>query len=474
MKIFSVPRIRLGSPGLGLLLMALVVPGYSQDFPASPPQDLPARPFHLPPIRTSVLPSGLKVLVAQSRRVPLVTMRLAIPAGSIYDPASSPGLAAAVANQLTAGTAKYSSRALREAAERLGGSISARAGADFVTIQASALAENLTPLLDLMAEVLLRPTFPSDELAVYKNLTIQRLSVQRQDPSFLAEEQMDRMLYGSHPYGVTAPTPAAIQALTQEAIRDFWKTHYTPTGSVLVVTGDVDGARAMDAVRKALGAWSGAAPVQASPPADLSPQGRRVLLVDRPASVQADIIMGNRAIRRDDPDYYALAVASAILGGSASSRLFLTVRERDGYAYDAHSSISPQRLAGSFTEAAQVRTEVTVPAIQEMIRQTNLLRTEPVSPQELTAVKNYIKGRFVLQLVTQAGLADALLTQQIYNLPADYLTAYRDRIDAVTAADVQRVARRYFDTDHFGVVVVGDGAKLRDALKTVGPVEDVH
>lgn len=457
-----------------LVLMLLVTLGASaqgQQFPAVPPADLPARPFRLPPIETAVLPNGLKVLVVQSRRVPLVTMRLAIPAGSIYDAPNAHGLAAAVANQLTAGTEKYNSRALREAAERLGGSISARAGADFVTVQASALAENLTPLLDLLADVVLHPTFPANELAIYKNLTIQRLSVQRQDPSFLAEEQMDRMLYGSHPYGILAPTPAAVEALTPEAIRAFWKAHYTPSGSVLVIAGDVDGKSAMKAVRKALEAWQGTAAAEAMPPADAPVSGRRVLLVDRPASVQSEIIMGNRAIRRDDPDYYALSIASAILGGSASSRLFLTVRERDGYAYDAHSSLALQKLAGAFTEAAQTRTEVTVPAIEEMIRQTERLRSEPVTDQELAAVKNYIKGRFVLQMVTQAGLADGILAQQIYNLPADYLTAYRERIDAVTAADVLRVARRYFSTDHLDIVVVGDGARLAKELNAIGPVE---
>ncbi|MGC8666966.1 MAG: M16 family metallopeptidase [Chthonomonadales bacterium] len=454
-----------------MLLLFLPMPGASQEFPASPPADLPARPFRMPPVFTSVLPNGLKVLVAQSRRVPLVTVRLAIPAGSVYDPASSPGLAAAVANQLTAGTDKYTSRGLREAAEKLGGSLSARAGTDFVTVQASALSENVRPLLELLADALLHPSFPAEELSIYKGLTIQRLSIQRQDPSFLAEEQMDRMLYGNHPYGVAAPSAAAVQALTPDALRTFWRSHYAPAGSVLVVAGDVDGKRTIEAVRQVLASWSGSPPAQPAPPADEPASGRRVLLVDRPASVQADILMGNRAIRRNDPDYYALSVASAILGGSASSRLFLTVRERDGYAYDAHSSVNPQRLAGAFTEAAQVRTEATVPAIEEMIRQTEKLRTEPVTQQELSAVQNYIKGRFVLQMVTQAGLADALLAQQIYGLPADYLTAYRSRIDAVTAADVQRVAQRYMNTQQFRIVVVGDGARLREALQTLGPVE---
>lgn len=476
------PTLRLASSlcALAALTLALLAPGAPAAraqgaFPSSPPPDLPARPVTLPAIETRTLPNGLKVVVAQSSRVPLVTLRLAIPAGSAADPKDAPGLAAAVASQLTAGTDKYTSLQLKEAAERLGGSISASANDDYTVVSTGALAENFRAITDLLADALLHPAFPESELAVYKSLTQQGLVVQRQNPAFLAQEQLAKALYGGHPYGTITTTAEAVNALAPAALRGFYDAHYVPEGAVLIVVGAIKPADAFDIVRAALGGWMGKLGAAASePPAPTVPEGRTVYLVNRPGSVQSNILFGNVAIRRNDPDYYPLLVANAVLGAGASSRLFGDVRERLGYAYDVRSSAVPRLLAGDFTEAAQTRTAVTAPALAEMLKQEERIRTEPVSPTELAAAKALITGNFVLSLTSQSGLADRLLQMEVYHLPPDYVTKFKDRIDAVTAADVQRVAQKYMLPDRSAIVVVGDATQLRDALKQFGTVEEVH
>ncbi len=458
-----------------LTLLAASAGAQPQPFPTSPPPDLPARPFALPPVESRTLPNGLEVVVAESHRVPLVSLRLGVRAGSILDPPGKPGLASAVARELTAGTDKYNSLQLSEAADTIGGAVRAAAGDDYAVVSASALSENLRPIVDLLADVVPHPSFPQSELDVYKSLTQQGLVVQRQNPAFLAQEQIAKAIYGpAHPYGVVSTTPEVVSGLTRDALEGFYGSHYHPGGSILVVVGDVKAGDVFSAVERALGSWSGGPESASTPPAPQAPSGRKIYLVDRPGSVQSNILIGNLALKRGDPDFYALTVANAILGGSSSSRLYLNVREKQGFAYDVHSSNLARGLAGDFTEAAQTRTEVTAPAIKEMLAEAQRLRTEPVREQELREAKNYISGHFVFSATTQSGLADLLLTQQMYGLPADYLSTYRERIQAVTPADIQRVAEKYMRPDDAAIVVVGDAAKLRDSLASIGPVQEVH
>jgi zinc protease len=189
--------------------------------------------------------------------------------------------------------------------------------------------------------------------------------------------------------------------------------------------------------------------------------------------VQSNILLGNLGIKRGDPDAFALTVMNTILGGGISNRLFLNVREKNGYAYDVRSAVSALGLAGDFNESSQTRTAVTAAALTEMFKESDRLRTETVGDKELEDAKSFITGNFVISLTSQNGIADRLLTREVYGLPADYLTTYRDKIKAVTAADVQRVAQKYIQTDRFAVVVVGDADKLRTDLQPLGELVEV-
>lgn len=443
------------------------------DFPAKPPADLPVKAFKLPKSVTRKLSNGLKVVFVENDRLPLVTVRMSVPAGSINDPSEAPGLASAVAGQLTAGTDRYTSLQLREEAEKLGGSIGISAGSDYATVSGSALSENYPQLISLLSNVLLHPTFPEDELKIFKGLALQGLVVQRQNPGFLAQEQLQKALYGSHPYSVTASNAAAINSFSPEKLRAFYEGYYTPQGSVLIVTGAVKPEIVFSIAEKAFENWNttGSSTTAMSPGIPVN-SGKRIVLVNRPGSVQSNILFGNRAIKRTDPDFYPVAVANMILGGGSASRLFGNIREKLGYAYDVNSIATPRALAGEFTLSAQTRTAVTADALKEMLKEEERIRTSPVSDNELRSAKNLLNGSFVITLTSQSGVADRLLTVEAYGLPADYISTFRDKINAVTAADVQRVAQKYFQSDKPVIVVVGDAEKLRDSLKAIADVEE--
>ncbi len=460
---------------LGALIVMSPLFARAQGFPSAPPPDLAIRPYVPPNIVRRTLPNGLRMVIAEQHNSPLVTMRLSLPAGSVSDPSNQPGLASSVAAQFTAGTDKYTSVQLHEAVEDLGGTLGVGAGSDFTTLSTSVLSENFNPMTDLMADVILHPTFPDSELKVYKGLQLQGLVVQRQNPGFLAQEQISRALYGSHPYGVVSTTAQAINALTTEKLSTFYRERYIPQGSVLVIVGDVNPARAFARIEKTLGGWKSAGPA-ASASAQYPPpptrDAREVILVNRPGSVQSNIVFGNLAIKRNDPDYYALSVANVILGGGSSSRLFNNVREKQGYAYDVSSSPAPRALAGDYTLSAQTRTDVTAAALKEMLAEAERIRATPVTDAELKSAKSYLSGVFVISLTSQNGVADRLLATEQYGLPQDYLTTYRDRIAAITPADVLRVESKYLQPDKFAIIIVGDADKLRDSLRPFGPLTE--
>ena len=446
---------------------------HAQGVSATPPADLAVRPYITPKIQRLTLSNGLRMVVAEQHNSPLITLRLSIPIGSVNDPGDQPGLASAVASQLTAGTDKYSSVQLREAIEDLGGTLTVGAGPDFTTLSASVLSENFNAMTDLISDTLLHPTFPDSELKIYKGLQLQGLTLQRQNPGFLSQEQLARALYGKHPYSVVSTTAPAVNALTSEKLSTFYKHYYVPKGAVLIVVGDIKASTAQAQLEKALGSWRTsnqlAANDFAAPPARTA---REVILVNRPGSVQSNIVFGNLAIRRSDPDYFALSVANVILGGGSSSRLFNNVREKQGFAYDVSSSATPRAQAGEYTLSAQTRTDVTAPALKEMLKEEERLRSEPVGEAELKAAKSFLSGIFVIGLTSQNGVADRLLIAEQYGLPQDYLSSYRDKVAAITSADVQRVAAKYMQPDRAVIVVVGDADKVRDTLGQFGPLTE--
>ena len=443
----------------------------------APKSDAP-RPFALPSVRETKLENGLTLILIEDHRSPIVTILVGIPVAT--EPSDDIGkltnqvaLLEATAELLTEGAGSRSSEQVAREVETLGGRLSSSANDDYAEVSVSVVAENAERMMDLLGDVLLRPTFPETEVALYKRNRIQTLVVQRQDPAFLAREQFDRIIFGSHPYAISSPTPSSIDALDREKLAQFHSSRLGPGNSVAIIVGDFDAGRMEKKTREVFAAWNEPQTKVTSAPAAVEfprPAERQIYLIDRPGSEQADFRIGTLAVKRGDPEYFPLLVANSILGAGTSSRLFLNIREQKGYAYDVYSSVSALRLAGSFYGGAETRTEVTARAIKEMLAEFDRLREVRVGPRELRSAKNYLNGLFSLSLSAQGGVAERIVQSYMLDLGRDYLEAYRSRIESVTADQVQSVARKYILTDRPVIVVVGDASKLAKDLKTIGPV----
>ncbi len=426
--------------------------------------------FKLPKIEKYKLANGLTVELVEDHRVPFTTFAIGIKSGTANDSAEHEGVAALLANMLNEGTQKHSSKELAEEVDFIGGAFMAYAGQDFTVASCSALSQYNDRLLAVVADTVLNPSFPEDELKLNKTNTMQELAMNRAKPDFLANERFAKVIYGNHPYAVISPKPESIEKITRKQLVDFHNKTYVPNQSFVVVVGDFKSDEMKALIEKDFGAWKTASAEKQEDASIPKQSGRKIYLVDRPDSVQSKIKMGNISTKRIDADFYPMTVANQILGGAATARLFMNIREAKGYTYGAYSRYSPQRQPGTFSAEAEVRSEVTAPALQEFIYELERMRNLKASDKELSSAKNYLVGSFQLGLETQSGLATRLLEGEIYGLPEDYLEKYGDKILAVSADEVRNVVRKNVDLDNMVITVVGDGAKIKSDLEYFAPV----
>jgi len=435
-----------------------------------PPQTPAIPTYKLPPMEESRLPNGLGVLLVEDSRFPLVTVRLNFQAGSKFDPKDTPGLAEAVAELITEGTKTRTSRQLSEETDGIGGAINGAAGPDALTISGSALSENLGKLMTLLADVAMNASFPQDEIDLYKQNRIQNLHAQHAEPAFLAEEKMASVMYGSSPYAHIAPTEAAIQKVDAKVLAGFRDTYLVPNNAALLIIGKLPARdEVLKLVTQAFGAWKQKA-LPPAPKMEFPAPKRQIVLVDRPGSVQADIHVGRLAPTRLSPEYFPLMVGNTVLGGGTNSRMFKDIREKEGFAYDAHSEYDTARESGDFQAVTQVRNDVLEPAVKAVIAELDRMATAPVANDELTNIKNYIAGLYLLRLETQEGVITQLNNMKTLGLPNDYLETYVTRVRSVEPGQIQAAAKKYIAPDQAAVVVVGDAAKIGEILKKFGDV----
>lgn len=434
-----------------------------------PPAPLPMRELLFPPFTEFEMGNGLRVVVVPSEKQPVVTMRLSVLAGSLYDPAGKNGMADLVAGLLTKGAGSRDAESFAEAIEHVGGSLNAAAGPDFLTVETAVLANDRELAMGLMADALLRPAFPPEEVELLRTQTLSGLALARSQPDAIAGRIFARRVYGEHPYGRRADE-ASVRAITRQDLVDFHAARMRPAQALLVLAGAIDSAEALRLAEQAFGAWSGRG--AAAPLARPAPQRARteIVLVHRPGSVQSNIIVGNTTWMPTDTRGYALAVANQILGGASDARLFQILREQRGWTYGAYSDISRARGIGSFTATAEVRTEVTDSALVELLRQVQRMGSEPVPVAEFERQRQTMVGRFPLQVETPGQVAAQLANARLLGLPVDYVQTYRQRIAAVTPEQAQAAARSGMRADAALVVVVGDGTALRERLARIAPV----
>jgi len=431
-----------------------------EDFRKNAPAPLVPVPFDIPQPFETELSNRLKVVIFEDSRLPIVSFRLAFPSGNINDPIDSNGLNSAMTSILTEGTKSYTSRRLAEKIERLGAHISANSSQDNTIISASALSLYTSDILRLMAEIVLFPTFPESELNLYKQNTIENLKFQRSQPGFLADEQMSRVIYGSHPYSITAPTPADIEKLTREKLAAFHAQKFVANNATFIIVGDVNREEILEEIEKTFRDWKKGKIEETN--FELPPNRANVTLtiVDRPGSAQSNIVLSNLAIERGHPDFFAVLVMNQILGSGGSSRLFMNLREEKGYTYGAYSSFDVRRQAGTFEATAEVRTAVTGDSLKEFFYELNRIRDENVSEEELKDAKNFLTGVFPIRAETQEGLTNLIVSQKLYDLPHDYLQTYREEISQITIEDVERVAKKYIKPNKIAIVIVGDAEEI--------------
>jgi zinc protease len=457
-----------------ILSMLAALPLVAQTIDLSkPPVSREAKAYKLPPVFETKLPNGLTVMLAEDARFPLVTTRLVFLAGNKRDPKDIPGLAASLASMLMQGTTTRTYQQIAEELDSLGGTMNAVTSADSLTIDGSVLTENAMRMMALISDVARNAVFPTNELTLHKQNRKQTLMVQHSQPSYLANEEYRKVLFGDGPYAHVGPTMESIDKIDRKPLQDFRDTFLVPNNAYLIVVGKLPArAQILKAITDQFGAWQQkTVPAYASPkPPDAK---RQLVLVDRPGSVQADMRMGRIAATYSDPDFFPETVGSLIEGGGPNSRLFLDIREKRGYAYDVHTETAALADAGTFSAVTQVRNEAAADALQGILEHLDRMAKEPVANQELTEAKSYANGVFLLGMEPQRGLADRLAQIKVMNLPKNYLETYTTKINSVEPDQIETAAKKYMATDKAAIVVVGDASKIQQSLEKIGSFEVV-
>ncbi|HEX5705478.1 MAG TPA: pitrilysin family protein [Pyrinomonadaceae bacterium] len=427
----------------------------------------------LPKAVEATLDNGLTVMILEDHRFPVVNVNLQMSgAGPIFDPADKPGLANLTAQMLREGTKTRNSRQISEEVDKLGATLTANSGfgSTAASISASGLSDNFDQWFGLMADMLMNPTFPADEFGKLKARQKTGLMQQRTQPGFLSEERFRRVVYGNHPAAVYSTTPAVLDALTPELLAAWHRDRYVPQNAILGIAGDVKASEVIAKLKTALAGWK-RTDYKESLPANPKPVAdAKIYLIDRPNSVQSTITMGNIAIDRRHPDYIPVVVMNSIVGGGASARLFLNLREEKGYTYGVYSNFTAVKYSGPWSAGGDVRTEVTEGAMTEFMKELNRIRDEKVPAEELEEQKRSIVAGFALSLESPQQLLNYSITRKIYGLPDDYWETYPSKVMAVSADEVQRVARQYVNPQTQQIVVVGDAKKIKTILEKFGTV----
>ena len=458
-----------------------ITPQHTPEFEAAeawrstPPQPGPQRALVLPKPTVFTLANGLTVYLVERHELPIVSVSLVTLAGGAANPPDRPGLAGITAALLTEGTERRTSEQISNEASLLGADLNSSSGTDSAGISISLLSQHVGRGLELVADSAQHPAFPAADLERLRQRRLTGLLQQQDNPVQMALRAGQLNLFGaSNPYAYDAlGTADSLHAITRDEIAGFYAKNYGPRGSLLELTGDVTRAEARKLAEEAFGKWTSAAAPVAPPPPPAVPE-RKILLVDKPGSPQTALLAFGVGLKRDSPDYPAVTVMNTMLGGLFSSRINMNLREEHGYTYGASSFFRYYRGTGPFIAFAQVRTDVTAPATEQLFKELDGIHTRPLTDAELRQAKNSIIRSLPGEFESANGVNGQLSSLWLYNLPQDYYASLPARIEAVTSADAQAAAAKYIRPENLLVIEVGDKAKIEQGLKDLklGPVED--
>ena len=434
---------------------------------SKPPEPGPAPEIKLGTAETFTMDNGLKVFVVENHKLPRVAFSLVLDLDPMFE-GENAGYISTAGQLLSRGTTSRTKSQLDEEIDFIGASLSTSASG----VYASSLSKHREKILELMADVALRPSFPEEELEKIKTETISGIQASKDDPGAIAGNVSRALLYGKdHPYGELV-TEETVSRIDIESCKQYYETYFKPNIGYLAIVGDVDKQEAQRLVEKYFGDWEAGEVPKHQYDLPTAPPQTAVALVDRPQSVQSKLsITYPVELKTGDPDVLKCRVMNTILGVGSSSYLFLNLREDKGYTYGAYSSLSSDRLIGSFSAGADVRNEVTDSAVVEFVKELKRIREQPVEEERLQATKNYINGSFARTLESPSTVARFAINTDRYQLPDDYYSNYLKRLEAVSTQDVQEMAQKYIKPENAYILVVGKAADIAEDLEQFGPVQ---
>jgi zinc protease len=436
-----------------------------------PPGPLPARSVRFPPYEIRTLSNGLQVVVVLHHEQPVVSMRLIVRAGSAFDPRDEIGLAhlaASLLDQGTSGATPMSATEMNDAMDFIGGDMSAGAGTDLSFVNVLVMKDSFDVGLRMLSDMARHPAFAPAEIDRQRQQMLSSLQVSLDDAEFIANSVFDRLVYGFHPYGLPElGTPRTIAAISRGDLVAFHDRNFVPNNAILAVVGDLSAADAFDGVNRVFGDWAGR-DVSAQPFIAPPDPARRVVVIDKPDAVQTEVRVGHLGVKRDTPDYMALNLALRILGGEGANRLHQVLRTERSLTYGAQAEMDTLKEAGDFEAETNTRTEATGEVVRLIIDEFWRLQRERVSERELADAKAYMTGSFPLTIETPDAIATQVLNVMFYGLPLEELQSFRDRVNAVTVDDIERVARYYLRPDRLSIVLVGNAAGFVPQLRRIG------
>ena len=434
----------------------------------APPAPGTPKNFAVPEIRRVELPNGLKVRFVPYGSIPKATVRLVVQTGNVDEAANEVWLSDLTADLMEQGTTTRPAEQIAREVAEMGGSLDVQVTSNQTVLTGDVFAESAPALVSLIADVVRNPRFPESELTRLKADRIRNLSIARSTPQSIAQEKFSAVLFPNHPYGRVFPTEAMLQGYTLDQVKAFHDRNFGAGRSFLYVVGRFDSAAVESAIRSAFGDWKAGNPATR---VTVSPVSKRGLyFIERPNAVQSTLYIGLPVIDPSNPEYLPLTVMNTLLGGSFGSRITSNIREQKGYTYSPSGQVSTRLGAGAWIEVADVTTNVTGPAIKEIIGEIDRLRAEPPPAAELTGIQNYVAGTFVLRNSSRSGITNQLATLDLYGLSEDYLRTYVQRVYALTPADIQRLARTYIDPAKLAIVVVGDPLVAKEQIKPYGEI----
>jgi len=454
---------------LGFVLSASLASAQARDWPSEdPPRPLAAHEVTFPPYEIRSLSNGMRVVAVLHHEQPAVSIRLLIGAGSAQDPKGKAGVANLMASLLDQGTTSRTAQEIADQIDFIGGDLGTGAATDLAFVNAVVMKDSFATAMDLVADIARHPAFAPEEIARQKDQILSSLRVNEEDTGYIADTVIDRLVYGFHPYGVpNSGTEESVGSLTREDLQAFHDQYFVPNNMILAIVGDVTSDEAFAAADRVFGNWP-RGDLPAATAIDPPPSERRIVIVDKPDAVQTSIRVGELAIPRKDPDYMTWDLTVKILGGEGANRLHQVLRAQYGLTYGAEANAESRKDAGDFVAETETRTDTTGQALRLMVDEFARLARERVGDRELSDAQAYLAGSFPLTIETPDQIATQVLNVLFYDLPISDIGSFRERVLAVTADDIQRVARRYIRTDRLSIVLVGNARAFASQLIELG------